>query len=321
MVTFAYPYILVSIPICIGLYLMRAYAYRLRYYFFPAARLLETDQKTHVLSPHVMRLITIILLLLALARPRTELQRIYHQVQGIDMELVLDVSGSMQLFDDLATQKSRWSSAQQEAINFVSQRAFDSIGLILFGAYAVSRCPITHDKKMLTECISSSQLGEVNPEGTLLVGALLLAGNKLLHCTGSSKVIIILTDGAPSAHDSDPSEALEFLKREHIKVYTIGIGGEEGGYIQHPLFGIMNVQSPLNATLLQNIAQETGGAFFRATNQSELAQIYQKIDELERSDHAVPQTVVYHEYFIYLLWLAALSCALEFVLIGWLRWL
>lgn len=317
MITFASPLVLIVFPLCICFYVVRYWRPH-RWYFFPAVSL-ASDRP--VAYPDLFRLLTILALVVALARPRSELQRVFHKVQGIDIELVLDVSGSMQLFDDHSTKKSRWIIAREEALQFIAKRSHDAVGIILFGAFAVSRCPLTQDKKMLSECIAKSELGEVNPEGTLLAGALMLAGSKLMHSKGKSKIIIALTDGAPSPHDVDAREALQFLKKEGIKVYTIGIGGDEGGFIEHPILGTVNVQSPLNASLLETIARETGGLFFRATQQNELAHIYSMIDELERADYEVPYTVLYKEYFIYFLWIAACAFAVELFLSWWLRWL
>lgn len=324
MVVFAYPSLLwvgvFLIGVCV---IIHWYVTSRQRYFFPALRV-QREQAQQWLEKAVpfLRLLACVFLVIALARPRRELQRVYDTEQGISMMMVLDVSGSMELYDDPHDKRTRWSVAQQEALRFIAQRPHDAFGVTLFAACAVTRCPLTHDKELVTSIIRESNIGTViNPQDTLFLQGLLLAAKKLSTASSKEKVIIALTDGMPSAHDADPQVVLDYLKQERIKVYTIGIGGDQGGYMDHPWYGTVSVPTPLNTQLLTKIATDTGGKFFEARNPHALAQIYDTINHLETSDLAIPRTVVYQEYFIYFLWAAAGMLLLEWCLAWILRWL
>ncbi len=262
---------------------------------------------------NMLRCISLVGLALLIARPQLVDQHSKVLVEGVDMMLVLDVSGSMQLFDDLNDSRSRIEVAKQEAINFVKKRENDPIGLVLFANEAVSRCPATLDKKLLESIIQNTELGLINPDGTMLSKGLIMALNRLRRSTSKSKIVILLTDGAPSPGDLDPRAVIELAKKYGVKLYTIGIGSE-GGYFEHPVFGIQRVGMPLNKGLLLQLAKSTGGHFFEASNPRELAQIYSQIDALEKTEY---ETNVYHNYydiFVPFLWALIGIILLELVL-------
>jgi len=255
---------------------------------------------------------TILLLLVGItARPRSADEHSKVTLEGIATMLVLDVSGSMECFDDVATRKSRFTVAKEEAIRFIGRRPHDLFGIILFGAAAVSRCPLTADTEILTSLLRDTKLGVVNPQGTVLALALAQGVNRLRTSKAKSKIIVVLTDGEPSQEDIDPQIALDLAKKSGVKIYTIGIGSSQGGYVEHPFGGTVQVATPLNENLLRRIAQETGGAFFRAHNQQELGAIYHEIDQLTKTAHEAPYYTHYYEWGVPLLWLVFFLLLIE----------
>ena len=230
-----------------------------------------------------LRVATLVLLAVLLGKPRFVDPHSKLRVQGIDIVLALDVSGSMSLFDSLEDRRPRIQVAKEEAVHFIQKRENDAIGLVLFGADAVSRCPLTLDKRILTQIVNELELGIIDYNRTMLSKAVITAANRLKQSKAKSKVMILLTDGAPSEGDLDPQVALEIAKKLGIKIYTVGIGGDEGGYFVHPLFGLQQSGNALNSTLLQRMAVETGGQFFEAKNPHDMRTIYDTIDTLEKN--------------------------------------
>lgn len=221
------------------------------------------------------------------ARPQLIDPRSKIDVQGIDIVLVLDASGSMGNQDYADDRRSRFDVAKEEAIHFVSKRTNDAIGLVLFGNEAVTRCPLTMDKKALLSLVKELQLGEIDREGTLLFTAMVTAANRLKTSKAKSKVMILLTDGEPSEGDLDPAAAIAIAKQFGIKVYAIGIGSEEDQLLVHPLFGVIK-KPRVNKELLQMIAQETGGQCFMARNAQDMRAVYDTIDRLEKNKQELP---------------------------------
>lgn len=228
-------------------------------------------------------------------------------VDGIDIIVALDVSGSMQFQDYSQDERSRFEVAKDEAVRFIEKRLNDAIGLVLFGKVALSRCPVTMDKKILINIIEDLKLGDIDPDATMLSTALITAANRLKDSKAKSKIIILLTDGEPSSGDIDPQVALKIVKKFGIKLYTIGIGSDEDEIMIHPLGGL--IQKPkVNVPLLQHLARETGGKFFMAHNDRDMRSIYDTIDQLERTEHESP---LYSRYFdIYAPFLLAILIAL-----------
>ena len=263
-----------------------------------------------------MRLLALMLLVLATAQLRMIDERSKVEVQGSDIMLVMDVSGSMQLFDDVQDQRSRFDVAKQEVLNFIDGRFSDSLGFIIFGGTAVSRCPSTLDKRLLHEIVSELQLGDINPESTVIAVALSMAVNRLRTSPAASRIIIILTDGAPSENDIPIEPVIELAKKYGIKIYTIGVGGEQGGY-GPGFFGRLQLyQSPLNKELLTMIARETGGAFFHAEKPGDIRRVYQTIDALEKTPYETPIYARYHDLFMALI-LAALALVGSEIILRW----
>lgn len=241
------------------------------------------------------------LLALLIGKPQLVDSRSNTVVDGVDIVLTLDVSGSMQLQDYSDDERSRFDIAKQEAIRFIKKRPNDAIGLVLFGNAALARCPVTMDKKVIVELLEELALGDIDPDATMLSTGLITAINRLKSSQSESKVIILLTDGEPSPGDIDPRVAMEIAKKFGIKIYTIGIGSEKDEMMYHPLYGGMIQKPKVNAALLKEIARETGGQFFMAHNDKDMRSIYDTIDQLERTKHESP---LYSRYFDIYGWFA-----------------
>lgn len=221
------------------------------------------------LFPFFLRLCAIGALIVATARMQKVDKKTILPVKGIDIMLVLDVSGSMQAYDDLKDLRTRIDVAKSEAIKFVQKRLNDQIGLVLFAKEVLARCPLTLDKHVLKDIISDVQLGMIDYTSTKISVALLTALNRLAASDSKTKIIILLTDGQPSPDDISPEQAIELAKKLGVKIYTIGIGSERGGFHIDQTFGMaVNIGYQLNKELLEKIAQETGGSFFRQVLQN-----------------------------------------------------
>jgi Ca-activated chloride channel family protein len=246
---------------------------------------------------YFLRLLILILLALVIAKPQIVDSRSKVPVQGIDIVLVLDVSGSMQFKDYDDDHRSRFDVAKAEAIRFIEKRDHDALGLVLFGKDTVSRCPITFDKQLLKEVVEELKLGVINSDGTMLITGIVTAANRLKHSQSKSKVMIVLTDGEPSEGDMDPSVGIEVAKKLGIKIYTVGIGSEEEHVFMHPVYGIV-ARPKVNKELLTKIASHTGGYYFIARNAGDMRRIYDKIDALEKTDHEVPVFSLYYDVLV-----------------------
>lgn len=259
----------------------------------------------------IIRFLILLLLALLAAKPQLINYKKPVNVEGIDIVLTLDVSGSMQSFDDLSDQRSRFEVAKDEAIKFVDKRDSDSIGLVIFAKQAVTRCPLTLDKKMLKDILRDLKLGYIDGDGTAISRSLLTSANRLKNSESKSKVIIFLTDGQPTVRDVDPNEVIKILNKLDIKVYTIGVGNQQGGYVQHPLLGIMQTQNSLNIPLLRGIAEKTGGEFFLAQNPQDMKDIYKKINELEKTERKTKVYYSYLDFFIPIIFVVLLLLFVE----------
>lgn len=263
----------------------------------------------------LLRISTLLCLLFAAARIRKPDERTKLPLEGIDIMLVLDVSGSMEAYDDPEEPLSRFRAAQKEAMRFVERRSDDAMGLVIFAAAVASRCPLTADRKLLTSIIHDTQLGILNPNGTLLSMAIATAANRLRSSKSPSKIMIVLSDGAPTQGDLAPQRACDLAKKLGVKIYTIGVGAEGGvAYMKHPMLGLISIPSETNFSLLGWYAQETGGKFFRARDAHELEAIYATIDALEKRTHESPLFAQYHELGIIFLWCALCVLLSELIL-------
>lgn len=254
-------------------------------------------QHIHKKVFYCLRLLTLLVLALVIAKPQIVDSRSKIPVQGIDIVLVLDVSGSMQFRDYEDDERSRFDVAKAEAIRFIEKRDSDALGLVLFGKDTVSRCPITFDKQLLKDVVEELKLGVIDSEGTMLVTGIVTAANRLKHSHSKSKVMIVLTDGEPSEGDMDPSVGIDVAKKLGIKIYTVGIGSEQEQIFRHPLYGMV-AKPKVNKDLLTKIASQTGGHYYLARSAADMRRIYDTIDALEKTDHEVPMFSLYYDLLV-----------------------
>jgi len=264
-------------------------------------------------SLYILRLLAIILLILALARPQTSLSRQDISVEGIDLVIALDVSGSMMAMD---FKPDRLDAAKSVAIEFIDGRPNDRIGLVIFSGETFTQCPITTDHAVLKNLFMDIKSGMID-DGTALGDGLATAVNRLRGSKAISKVIILLTDGVNNMGSLDPRSAAEIAKLYGIRIYTIGVGtvGMAPYPVQTP-FGIQTqmMEVKIDEPLLQEIARVTDGKYFRATNNAKLRAIYQEIDKLEKSKIYVTEFRKKKEEFVPLVLIAFALLGLEFLL-------
>jgi Ca-activated chloride channel homolog len=153
----------------------------------------------------------------------------------------------------------------------------------------------------------------VPENGTVLAKGMIIAASRLKTSQAKSKIMILLTDGEPSPHDSPIDQAIQIARQLGIRVYTIGVGGFQGGYINDPHFGLVQQDSSLNRELLQKIAQKTGGRYFEAKKQHELRLIYDQIDQLEKTDYESTVFRSYYDIFIPFVWLLIVILCIELI--------
>jgi Ca-activated chloride channel family protein len=238
--------------------------------------------------------ISIALLIMAMARPQSEHAEEHVKGEGIDIFLVMDLSSSMLARD---FEPDRLTVSKKVAIDFVSHRTYDRIGLAVFAAESYTQCPLTNDHEVLKEYLAGLECGALE-DGTAIGMGLAAAVNRLKDSEAKSKVVVLLTDGVNNAGYIRPATAADIAKEFGIKVYTIGVGSygqalspvrrrSSGEY----MFGITNVE--IDEELLKSIAQETGGKYYRAVSAEALQQVYNEIDQLEKTEVEI---TVYKRY-------------------------
>ena len=318
-----YDFLYTALPIFLVAILYRLKFYKFPIYVYPLtkslsqAKLLKKAYHKQILF--ALRAAAILCLIFLVARPQWVDEKSNLNVEGIDIAISLDVSGSMQVFDDLQDRRQRIEVAKQEAIRFVEKRTNDPIGVVIFGRDALTLCPLTLDKKMLKEIIGSLKLGTIDPRGTFLGTGLATAVNRLKHSKAKSKIIILLTDGMPTPPEKiNPETAIELAKQFEIKVYTVGIGNEHGGYVQDGFFGIQQAGIKLNDALLKDIAEQTGGKYFKAGSPREMRTVYDTINKLEKTKIESNMFHNYYEAFLLFIWIIFLLLGIEFFLKLWL---
>ncbi len=257
-------------------------------------------------------LITLALMagLIALARPVIQSSEQEVKAEGIDIVLCLDLSGSMRAMD---FQPNRFEVARTVARDFVSQREHDRIGLVVFAGEAYTQCPLSLDHQLLDQLLAGLELGKME-DGTAIGLAMATGLNRLKDSLADSRILILLTDGVNNS-GLDPRTAMSMAADLGVKVYTIGVGTDQG-IAPMPVntpWGqqIRQVQVEIDEKLLAEIASATGGRAFRATDEEELKQIYQEIDKLESTEYTVTEYHLIEERFHFWLYLALAFFGLE----------
>lgn len=261
--------------------------------------------------PFLLRTFALVMIIIAIARPRssTEMERI--DTEGIDIVLAMDVSTSM-LARDLTP--DRISASKDIAIEFISQRPSDRMGIVVFAGESFTQCPLTTDRATLINLMKEVQTDLIE-DGTAIGNGLATAVARMKDSDARSRVVILLTDGVNNRGEISPQMAAEIAKTYGIRVYTIGVGKE--GMAPYPVMTpwgveVQNVKVEIDEALLSDIAQSTGGRYFRATDNTKLAEIYSEINKMEKAKTTVDSFPVYKElYGLYAL-LALIAVLLEF---------
>lgn len=262
---------------------------------------------------YIIRLIAIALVIIAMARPQTSLSRQDITVEGIDLIIALDISGSMLAMD---FKPDRLEASKDVAMEFIDGRPNDRIGLVVFSGESFSQCPLTTDHTVLKNLFRDIKSGMID-DGTALGDGLATAVSRLKESKAVSKVIILLTDGVNNMGAVDPRSAAEIAKLFGIRIYTIGVGTI--GMAPYPfqtLYGtqVQPVEVKIDEPLLQEIARMTDGKYFRATSNSKLREIYGEIDKMEKSKIDVTEFRRKKEEFTPLILLALILIGIELIL-------
>ena len=260
-----------------------------------------------------LRLLALVLMAVLVGRPQWIDPKSKIITQGVDIVIVLDVSGSMDMPHCQGDERSRIDVAKQEALHFVDKRDNDAFGLVVFGNDALSRCPLTGDKAVIRQCIQDMQLGFVDTRGTVLSLGIVTAINRLKHSQAKSKIMIVLTDGEPSPHDIDPEIAIKSAQQLGIKIYTIGIGDNQIVMAQDSFGRLHPTRTRLNKILLSRFASQTGGEFFEAKSAQDMRRVYDTIDQLETSEIEAPLFGRTFDWFMSLLVLAWVVIIFELI--------
>lgn len=229
----------------------------------------------------LLRIFSVICLIIAIARPQSSNREEKRKTEGISIVLAIDISTSM-LVNDF--KPDRITAAKEVASNFVNQRENDRIGLVVFGGESYTQCPITTDHSVLQEQLSKIRPGMLM-DGTAIGMGLGTAVNRLQSNDSKSKVIILLTDGVNNAGFVDPLTASDAAQQMKVRVYTIGVGTQGGNYqIRDPNTGqIGNIVGEIDEKLLTQIAVNTGGKYFKASNNTALKNVFNEIDKMEKT--------------------------------------
>ena len=265
-----------------------------------------------------LRLLALALLITAMARPQTvDVSTKTKTTRGIDIIMAIDVSASM-LAKDLSP--NRLEALKEVAAEFIKDRPNDRIGLVEYAGESYTRTPITSDKSIILNSLKGVRYNTIIEGGTAIGSGLATAVNRLKDSKAKSKVIILLTDGVNNSGFIDPKIASELAVEYGIKVYTIGLG--TNGTALAPIgidprtgdFEYGRVQVDIDEALLKEIADVTGGKYFRATNNEKLEEIYGEINKLEKTDIDEFKYYNYQEKFRPLVLLAGFLLLLEFLL-------
>lgn len=261
----------------------------------------------------ILRLLALAALIIALARPQTFSSEEQIFTEGIDLVLMIDLSGSM-LAQDF--KPNRIEAAKNITDDFIDNRVSDRIGLVVFARDAFTQCPLTMDYNILRNLLNDVKSGMLE-DGTAIGNAIANGVNRLKESDAESKVMILLTDGVNNAGEIDPITAAEIAKQYDIRLYTIGVGSR--GQAPYPFqtpFGTQTrmVAVEIDEQTLQQVAEITGGRYFRATNNSALQDIYTEIDQLEKTKVEVTSYRRTKEHFYPWIAIGLILIALELIL-------
>jgi len=263
--------------------------------------------------PFVFRMLALTFFIIAMARPQYKTEEQQAEGDGLDIILCLDVSGSMTAQDFLP---NRMEAAKKVAIDFIDKRITDRIGIVIFSGESFTQCPLTTDKAVLIAAVEGIRNGLLE-DGTSIGDGLATSVDRLRSSKSKSKVVILLTDGENNGGLIGPANAKEIAKAYGVKVYTIGVGTD--GYAPTPTntpMGVVMQQQKvsIDEKLLTEIANETGGRYFRAKDNEGLQNIYKLIDTLEKSKVTITQFTRYTERYFPFVMLGLMMLLVEMIL-------
>ena len=239
----------------------------------------------------IFQYLTLLLIIIALSKPRIIDSLKETKMDVIDIVLVMDISSSMLATDFLP---NRLEAVKKTAKNFIEERISDRIGVLVFAGESFIQCPLTVDKDVLLSLMDEIQVAEQSYDGTAIGMAIANATNRLRHSDAKSKVMILLSDGSNNAGELDPLTSADLAAKFGIKIYTIGAGtNQDVSFIP----GRGYIRNEIDEVTLQSIAKRTNGQYFRATNVSGLKDVYNTINALEKTEIEVKQYTRYKELF------------------------
>ena len=267
-------------------------------------------------SLFVLRALALTLIIVAMARPQTvDVSTKTKTTRGIDIVMAVDVSASM-LAKDL--KPNRLEALKKVASKFINRRPNDRIGLVEYAGESYTRTPVTRDKGIILKSLRDIKYNTIITGGTAIGMGLATAVNRLKESKAKSRIIILLTDGVNNSGFIDPQTASELAVEYGIKTYTIGLGSNGMALspvaINNGKFQYSRIQVEIDEKLLKEIASETGGKYFRATNNKKLEEIYDEIDKLEKTELEEFKYYNYEEKFRPLVLLALGLLVLEFLI-------
>lgn len=262
--------------------------------------------------PFALRLLALAALIAAVARPRSSSTFQQVDTEGIDIVLAMDISTSMLARDFVP---DRIGAAKDIAIQFIAERPSDRIGLVVFAGESFTQSPLTTDRATLINLMKEVECGLIE-DGTAIGNGLATAVSRLKDSDAPSRVVILLTDGVNNRGEITPQMAAEIAQTYGVRVYTIGVG--KRGQAPYPVvtpFGVQvtQVAVEIDEDLLRQLAEQTGGTYFRATDNTKLREIYAQINEMEKSRTTVDSFPIYEEYFMKFAWIALAALLLEVI--------
>jgi Ca-activated chloride channel family protein len=248
----------------------------------------------------ILKYLALALIIIALARPQQGRNFEESGEYGIDIMIALDISTSMRSVDFHPL--NRLEAAKKTAEEFIRQRKHDRIGLVVFSGLAFTQCPLTTDKSSLLEFVKKVSTDDIQLDGTAIGSAIVTAVNRLKGVKSKEKILILITDGNNNMGEVEPLTASKIAAGCNVKVYAIGVGSLEGAVyeVDDGFFGkrlVRDNRAGLNESVLKEIASNTGGSYFRATDIESFKEIMRKIDGLEKEDIKVRRFINYDELY------------------------
>lgn len=296
-------FLLLIIPLLVAWYIFVKRRGK-RFIFYSSRQLIRDSNRTlkafFVKNLFFIKLVALVLFILALTRPQILNYYDKESKKGIDILVSLDISGSMASID--FKPRNRLEVAKEVISSFIQRRETDRLGLVIFAGTSYTKCPLTVDYEMLSYFLGDTSIGELE-DGTALGMALATSVNRIRYSRSRTKIIILLTDGVNNRGEIDPRDAAKIAKDFNVKVYTIGVGTRgKAPYPVRDSFGrtqYMMVDVQIDEELLKEIANNTGGLYFRATDKDSLERIFAEIDRWEKTEISTKRYYNARDLYIY----------------------